>query len=142
MSINQEYEIKADTDNVGTYIRIRSLNKAKHFAIHRTFTKRFPNGKEVNSKINEDIKDILVKSIEKKGITEGFILKFNENDEFSDFIENQIEPKDIRHVRGLSEKNFTSTGDKLNAHWPIFWKLNETGFGSIIRATLTLHQVC
>ena len=41
-----------------------------------------------------------------------------------------------------SEKSFTSTGAKLNAHWPIFHKLNETGFGSIIRATLTLHQVC
>ena len=80
-------------------------------------------------KIHEDIKDILVKSIEKKGITEGFILKFDENDEYSDFTENdeysdftenKIEPEDIRHVSGSSEKNFTSTGAKLNAHWPIF----------------------
>jgi organic radical activating enzyme len=142
MSINQAYEIQALTDKVGHFIRIRSLNKAKHFAVYRTFTKRFPNGKEVNAEIKEDIKDILVKSIQKKGITEGFILKFDENDEYSDFLDEKISPEKIRHVSGKSEKSFTSTGAKLNAHWPIFHKLNETGFGSIIRATLTLHQVC
>ena len=36
----------------------------------------------------------------------------------------------------------TSIGEKLNFHWPIFWKLKETNYSSIIRATLTLHQVC
>ena len=55
MSINQSYEIQASTDKVGHFIRIRSLNKAKHFAIYRTFTKRFPDGKEVNAEIKEDI---------------------------------------------------------------------------------------
>ena len=142
MSIDQEYEIQALTDSIGHFIRIRSLNKAKHFTVYRTYTKRFPGGKEVNADINEDIKDILVKSIKKNGITEGFILKFDENDKYSDFIEKKINPENIRHVSGKSEKSFTSTGAKLNAHWPIFHKLNETGFGSIIRATLTLHQVC
>tara|TARA_B110000008_G_scaffold278891_1_gene324013 strand:- start:284 stop:1768 length:1485 start_codon:yes stop_codon:yes gene_type:complete len=142
MSANTEYEIQALTDNVGHFIRIRSLNKAKHFAVYRTFTKRFPSGKEVNATINEDVKNILVKSIQKKGITEGFILKFDENDKYSDFIDENINPENIRHISGISEKSFTSTGAKLNAHWPIFHKLNETGYGSIIRATLTLHQVC
>ena len=142
MDTNQKYEIQALTDNVGHFIRIRSVNKAKHFAVYRTFTKRFPDGKEINAKIDGDIKDILVKSIQKKGITEGFILKFDENDKYSDFLEKKINPENIRHVSGKSEKSFTSTGDKLSAHWPIFHKLNETGFGSIIRATLTLHQVC
>jgi hypothetical protein len=142
MNINQEYEIYTSTDKIGHFIRIRSLNKAKHYAVYRTFTKRFPDGKEINVEISEDIKNILVKSIEKKGITEGFILKFDENDKYSDFIDEEIAPENVRHVSGQSEKNFTSTGAKLNAHWPIFHKLNETGFGSIIRATLTLHQVC
>ena len=142
MDTNQKYEIQALTDKVGHFIRIRSVNKAKHFAVYRTFTKRFPDGKEINAKIDGDIKDILVKSIQKKGITEGFILKFDENDKYSDFLEKKINPENIRHVSGKSEKSFTSTGDKLSAHWPIFHKLNETGFGSIIRATLTLHQVC
>ena len=142
MDISQNYEIKADIDKSGYFIRIRSLNKAKHFAVYRTYTKRFPDGKEINEKINENIKDILIKSIKKKGITEGFILKFDENNNFSDFYDESIQPENIRHISGVSEKSFTSTGAKLNAHWPIFWKLNETGYGSIIRATLTLHQVC
>ena len=71
MNINQEYEIKADADKKGHFIRIRSLNKAKHFAIYRTFTKRYPNGKEINSEINEDIQNILVKTIEKKELQRG-----------------------------------------------------------------------
>ena len=71
MDTNQKYEIQALTDKVGHFIRIRSVNKAKHFAVYRTFTKRFPDGKEINAKIDGDIKDILVKSIQKKGITEG-----------------------------------------------------------------------
>ena len=142
MSTDQKYEVQALSDKIGHFIRIRSLNKAKHFAVYRTFTKRFPSGKEVNADIKEDIKDILVKSIQKKGITEGFILKFDENDKYTDFIEEKITPENIRHISGRSENSFTSTGAKLNAHWPIFHKLKETGYGSIIRATLTLHQVC
>ena len=78
MSIDQKYEIQVLSDKIGHFIRIRSLNKAKHFAVYRTYTKRFPDGKEINEKINENIKDILIKSIKKKGITEGFILKFDE----------------------------------------------------------------
>ena len=58
MSINQTYEIQALTDKIGHFIRIRSLNKAKNFAVYRTFTKRFPNGKEVKAEINRDIQDI------------------------------------------------------------------------------------
>ena len=133
MSLNQTYEIQALSDEVGHFIRIRSLNKAKHFAIYRTFTKRFPNGKEVNTEIKENIQDILVKSIQKKGITEGFILRFDENDNYSDFVDEKITPEKIRHVSGKSEKSFTSTGDKLSAHWPIFHKLNETGFAGFDR---------
>ena len=65
-------------------------------------------GKEVNAEIKEDIQDILVKSIQKKGITEGFILKFDENDNYSDFIDEKISPEKIRHVSGKSEKSFNS----------------------------------
>ena len=32
-----KYEILKETDNKGFFIRVRSLNKAKHFAIHRTY---------------------------------------------------------------------------------------------------------
>lgn len=46
------------------------------------------------------------------------------------------------HKLTVAEEAFTSTGSKLAAYWPIFAKLRETGYGSIIRATMTLHQVC
>ena len=49
MSIDQKYEIQALTDSIGHFIRIRSLNKAKHFTVYRTYTKRFPSGKEYSS---------------------------------------------------------------------------------------------
>jgi hypothetical protein len=51
-------------------------------------------------------------------------------------------PEDVRHVTTSTERSFTATGDKLDHHWPIFQKYKETGYGSIIRATMTLHQVC
>lgn len=46
------------------------------------------------------------------------------------------------HKLTHSEQSFTSTGSKLAAHYPIFEKLRDTGHASIIRATMTLHQVC
>lgn len=46
------------------------------------------------------------------------------------------------HKLTLAEQSFTATGSKLAAHYPIFEKLRDTGHASIIRATMTLHQVC
>ncbi len=46
------------------------------------------------------------------------------------------------HKLTQAETTYTATGAKLAAHWPIFKKLKETGHASIIRATMTLHQVC
>ena len=53
-----------------------------------------------------------------------------------------VQPSDIRHERTISEDSFTATGAKLAHHAPIFEKYRATGYGSIIRATMTLHQVC
>ena len=129
------YEIIKGTDRKGFFIRVRSLNKAKHFAVHRTFLKRDKDGQTTSHQITESNCEKIIQSLEKKGITEGFIIV--END-----INKTIEPEDITHKLQEKEVNFTSTGDKLNHHWPIFWKLKETNFSSIIRATMTLHQVC
>ena len=130
-----KYEIIKGTDNKGFYIRVRSLNKAKHFAIHRTYLKRDERGNTTTEVINEKNCDSIIQSINNKGITEGFIIVDNNND-------NVISPNDIIHKLQDKEINFTSTGDKLKHHWPIFWKLSETDYSSIIRATMTLHQVC
>ncbi len=142
MNTNNLYEINAGEDHKGHFIRIRSVNKAKHLAVYRSYTKRFPDGTEINTKIENHVKDILIKSIRKKGISEGFTVKCDEDGKYLDFQDYTIEPENIRHFSGIKEKSFTSTGAKLNAHWPVFYKLKETGYGSIIRATLTLHQIC
>ncbi len=130
-----KYEIIKGSDAKGFFIRVRSLNKAKHFAVHRTYLKREHDGKTITQKITEKNSDIIIKSIESKGITEGFIIVDNDKGL-------NISPADITHKLQEKEINFTSTGDKLDHHWPIFWKLNETNYSSIIRATMTLHQVC
>ena len=129
------YEIIKGTDRKGFFIRVRSANKAKHFAVHRTFLKRDKDGQTTTHQITESNCEKIIQSLEKKGITEGFIIVENDIDKI-------IEPEDITHKLQEKEINFTSTGDKLNHHWPIFWKLKETNFSSIIRATMTLHQVC
>ena len=129
------YEIIKGSDNKGFYIRVRSLNKAKHFAVHRTYLKRNKSGKTITENITKDNCDTIIESIESKGITEGFIIVDDNEDK-------NISPTDITHQLQEKEINFTSTGDKLSHHWPIFWKLRETNFSSIIRATMTLHQVC
>ena len=46
-------------------------------------------------------------------ITEGFIIIDNNDENF-------ISPSDITHKLQQKEINFTSTGDKLDHHWPIF----------------------
>ena len=54
----------------------------------------------------------------------------------------QVDPANVVHVLTDQERSFTATGHKLLHHWPIFKKYKETGYGSIIRATMTNHQVC
>ena len=130
-----KYEIRKETDQKGFFIRVRSLNKAKHFAIHRTYLKRNDNGETIQHSITEKNCDEIIKSIQQKGITEGFIVLDGK-------INKTISPEDITHKLQEKEINFTSTGHKLNHHWPIFSKLKDTNYSSIIRATMTLHQVC
>ena len=111
-----KYEIIKGSDAKGFFIRVRSLNKAKHFAVHRTYLKREHDGKTITQKITEKNSDIIIKSIESKGITEGFIIVDNDKGL-------NISPADITHKLQEKEINFTSTGDKLDHHWPIFCRI-------------------
>ena len=142
--MDNNYNIEFGSDDKGNFLKIKSNNSGNHYAVHRKFTKRMSNGLEINLPISNQIKDILINSISKKGVNEGLILFYdNEKKAYSiDSTIKKINPEDIRHQLTSKEVNYTSTGDKLNYHWPIFKKLNESNYGSIIRATLTLHQVC
>jgi len=93
-------------------------------------------------KIDLDIADRIMQNIILNGETEGFNIP-NSSDIDSIMIRNNlVDTGDVRHKLTSSEQSFTSRGEKLNYHWPIFKKYKETGYGSIIRATLTLHQLC
>lgn len=114
----------------------RSKTGAGNMARHYSFTIFDGNGKSKNMPITESNYQILKSRIG----------QFNDGEIFNVFDNKRglkdISPNDILHIRTNIEKSFTSTGDKLTYHWPIFKKFHETGYGSIIRATMTNHQVC
>lgn len=84
--------------------------------------------------INDEDIPIIINSFKRNGPTKAFVI--------SKVALNEINPEGVLHQKTLKEASFTSTGEKLDYHWPIFEKLKDTGYASIVRATLTLHQVC
>ena len=94
--------------------------------------------------IDKKIAEFIFQNFEVRGDTESFSIY--EEDLLAGCYDSNRNTKraeiKIRHQTTDSERSFTSKGDKLYYHYPIFDKLRETGFGSIIRATMTLHQVC
>lgn len=95
--------------------------------------------------ITENAARLIVKNFQKCGETEAFDVPEEALRDAALASEKKTaEPStpSVRHVKTEAEQTFTATGDKLPFHWPIFKKYQETGFGSIIRATMTNHQVC
>ena len=137
-----EYTIKEDKD--GCFLRARSSSAGKHFSDFRTYTKRYPNGQETQVSLNKATIEKILDKVKIKSLSECFVFEVDENgnQELNEKNNTKIQPDDIMHKVGEKELSFTSTGDKLDYHWPIFKKLSETGYSSIIRATMTLHQVC
>lgn len=123
---------------------IKHLQAGGHFSVHNKVQLLNSDGTFLEmvdiSAVNIDQ---LFSNIKKYGTTEGlYIVKSLESKVyFSPRIKN-IKPEDVRHKKTIQESSFTATGEKLNYHWPIFKKYKETGYGSIIRATMTNHQVC
>jgi hypothetical protein len=132
---NYIYDFERSTNN---RIRItqRSKNGAGHLARHYSYSSFNQEGESENIPLS----DFNFKLIEAR------IGYFNDGEIFNIFSAKEkngvISPSDIIHIKTDAEKSFTATGDKLYYHWPIFKKFQETGFGSIIRATMTNHQVC
>ena len=125
-------------------LRISHNSEGKHFAEHSKIQILDRNFNIIGSEdITETNIKIVIDNIKNKGTTEGlFVVKDDDQYVKGAFFKKKINPDTVIHKKTYSEKSFTSTGDKLDYHWPIFKKFNETGFGSIIRATMTLHQVC
>jgi len=133
-------------DSLGN-IKIRITHKlgGKHFADHEKVQVLDVNNKIIGSeKINKLNIKYIFENIKKKGTTEGLFVVKDKNNNYCSFTNDnkKINPSSVLHKETIFEKSFTATGEKLNSHWPIFKKFKETGYGSIIRATMTLHQVC
>jgi len=127
---------------------IKHLEAGEHFSIHNKVQLLDDNGTLLDMvEIGHTNIDELYNNIEKYGTTEGMYLIKQENKSkpiglYLTSKKIKISPTDVRHKKTLQESSFTATGEKLNYHWPIFKKYKETGYGSIIRATMTNHQVC
>ena len=126
-------------------VRVRSIKNRYNYADHSHIYLKDPATEKVYAKIaisNIPNQSVLEK-LSSQGSSESLILTLDPNslDSLTKFEKIDTE-EDLIHFRGITEHSFTSTGSKLDYHWPIFKKLQDTGYGSIIRATLTLHQRC
>jgi hypothetical protein len=124
---------------------LESLGKGRHKAVYTTFNLLDDQGRIVDQPlISETVARFIIDHFDLRGPTESFNIYQSdlESGVWRDRKSRDVQPSDVRHVLTNDEKSFTSTGAKLDHHWPIFQKFQETGYGSIIRATMTLHQVC
>jgi organic radical activating enzyme len=119
-------------------IRIKSLisGNTSDYSLIRLNGKHKNISEIENSELQDLVADLNESSLQNIGTSS--ILSFDP----SLLTEIQIQPDNILHSETYSEKSYTSTGEKLDYHWPIFKKYSETGYGSIIRATVTNHQKC
>ena len=152
-NLKKEYELddyllipKDIPDSQNIKLRIVHKSAGKHFAEHTKVQILNLNFESIGTEnICASNIELIIDSIKKKGITEGLFVVKDENNNYvnqAKLSEKNISPNIVRHKLTNSETSFTATGAKLDAHWPIFQKYKETGYGSIIRATMTLHQVC
>jgi hypothetical protein len=94
--------------------------------------------------IDDRIADYIFQHFELRGDTESFSIYHSdlESGRYQPRRAEHAAPSEIRHQLTNTERSFTANGAKLWYHKPIFDKYRDTGFGSIIRATMTNHQVC
>jgi len=127
---------------------LKHLQAGGHFSVHSKVQLLQNDGTLLDMVDIEQVNvDQIYENIRKYGTTEGMYLVKEEIKSqpiglYLNSTKIKISPEDVRHKKTLQESTFTATGEKLNHHWPIFKKYKETGFGSIIRATMTNHQVC
>jgi hypothetical protein len=131
-----EYKVEFYNNKKGKFIRVKSTADGGHSADYFHYFSRDGEGNLHEVKINEKVAGELIRRVHDRGPSEGFILQGDPSELQT------VNADQILHVKGSKEVSYTATGDKLLYHWPIFEKLRDTNFGSIIRATMTLHQVC
>lgn len=134
---HNNFEFIIESNDLQEY-RITQKNKltGKHFARHSSCTVRVANQPDENLPLTLELSRIVLSQVKTHGDTECFIVALEKQ------ALPELNPESIRHQDTKSELSYTATGGKLAYHWPVFKKYKETGYGSIIRATMTNHQVC
>ncbi|MBU1033306.1 radical SAM protein, partial [Patescibacteria group bacterium] len=126
-------------------LKLKSRAAGQHFAVHTRFNLLAEDGSIIDSQpITEQVARFIMDNFEGRGDTASFDVY--ETDLKANRVlpraKSTVTPDDVRHKLTTTEHSYTATGTKLLHHWPIFKKFGDTGYGSIIRATMTLHQVC
>lgn len=124
---------------------VKSASEGGHSAVHSHYHLMSENGDVKDTKPLDEVSiKFIVENFGIRGDTESFEIFEKDLDlgVLNKERSSSVRPDEVRHVVTHSENEFTATGSKLDFHWPIFQKLKETGFSSIIRATMTFHQVC
>lgn len=125
-----------------TELVLKYNGAGRHFAVHTDVQLLDTHGHFIEMQtIGFEHFDELVNNIRRFGPTQGLYLTRNEI-RVAVPTTKKITPEEVRHTKTVQESSYTATGEKLLAHWPVFKKLRDTGMGSIIRATMTNHQVC
>ena len=137
------YSVEVVSDGAETRIVAKSKVNPKNIANLNSYFQKNTAGQYEKYEVTDSNVDAVLSNVIRQGITRGLYIDNNVDEPSTNMPPNgDITHRQIRHKRTIGEQNYTSTGQKLSAHWPIFQKFRDTGFGSIIRATMTLHQVC
>ncbi len=126
-------------------ILLQSKSAGRHRAVYTHFDVLDSEGAVIEKRpITSEVARFILDNFQHKGDSESFRIYADDlaSGMLKDRVTHKINPAQVRHTLTDKENSFTATGQKLNAHWPIAKKYAETGYGSIIRATMTLHQVC
>jgi|TARA_B110000902_G_C14276503_1_gene575126 hypothetical protein len=139
------YLISAFQDGDKVVIKAEGKHNKKNVSEHRHYFVRCPvKGLDTKFIDINNWEDIFL-NVRDYGITEGFYFEITTSETETTSVASKL-PKtneiQVRHKETTTENSYTSTGKKLSAHWPIFKKFQLTKYPSIIRATMTLHQVC
>lgn len=125
-------------------IFLQSKTNEKRLAVHSMFNLLSDNSNVIASKsISDKVAKFIINNFEIRGDTESF--NIYKTDLISGYLQNKIKckiPSQIRHQYTKAESSFTSDGEKLYYHWPIFKKFRDSNYCSIIRATMTNTQLC
>ena len=126
-------------------IRLRSKIGGRNHTHHTHYNLLRADGSVIGRRaITPSVAKFIFDNFERRGDTHSFEIYETElKEELAQSRSAASEvPSTVRHALTVAENSFTSTGAKLAYHAPIFQKFGETGFGSIIRATMSLHQRC